>query len=199
MHVHWSASLFLLCTGMAAQSSAPACPADRPVDEIIAELHKQQSKRKHRQSNPLPQVTCIGAWCVDHSQTPPTIPEPAPQVERPQGRYKSEGGAHPGTSPGDACVDATRAALAAAHNVEVGDYYFETRNYSASSLRYNDALEQKPADPAIHLRLGRALEMLNRFPQAIEHYKEVPRLAGSEKWSAEARAAVLRLEHLPGP
>ena len=116
----------------------------------------------------------------------------------PKGDHKGDSDTDSSRVSMDTCDNATKAALDAAHNVEVGDYYFEAKNYTAASLRYNDALEQKPADPAIHVRLGRVLEKLNQLPQAIEHYKAVHRLAGSEKWSDEAKAALLRLQHPPG-
>jgi tetratricopeptide (TPR) repeat protein len=89
-------------------------------------------------------------------------------------------------------------ALEAAHNIEVGDYYFEKKNYSAALLRYNDALEQKPRDPAIHVRLGRVFEKLNQLPQAIEQYKAAQKFGGPEKWSDEAKSALSRLQSPPG-
>ena len=89
-------------------------------------------------------------------------------------------------------------ALAAAHNIDVGDYYFEGKNYSAALLRYNDALEEKPGDAAIHVRLGRTLEKLKQLPQAIEQYKAAQKLGGPEKWSEEAQSALARLERPPG-
>jgi len=89
-------------------------------------------------------------------------------------------------------------ALAAAHNIEVGDYYFEGKNCSAALQRYNDALDEKPGDPAIHVRLGRVLEKLNQFPRAIEQYKAAQKLGGPEKWSDEAKSALSRLQSPPG-
>jgi len=89
-------------------------------------------------------------------------------------------------------------AVEAAHNVEVGDYYFGEKNYSGARMRYNDALEEKPGDLAIHVRLGRVLEKLNQIPQALEHYEAAEKLAGPEKWSDEAKSALRRLHLLLG-
>jgi len=89
-------------------------------------------------------------------------------------------------------------AVEAAHNVEVGDYYFGEKNYSGARMRYNDALEEKPGDLAIHVRLGRVLEKLNQIPQALEHYEAAEKLAGPEKWSDEAKSALRRLQPPPG-
>ena len=89
-------------------------------------------------------------------------------------------------------------ALEAAHNVDVGDYSFEIKNYRGAFLRYKDADEEKPGDAAIHVRLGRTLEQLGQLPEAIGQYKAAQELAGPQKWSDEAKAAVLRLqEHAP--
>ena len=89
-------------------------------------------------------------------------------------------------------------ALQAAHNVEVGDYSFGQKNYKGALLRYNDALEQKPDDLAIHVWMGRVLEKLKQITEAIEQYKAAQTLAGPERWSEEARSALLRLQHTPG-
>lgn len=88
-------------------------------------------------------------------------------------------------------------ALEAAHDVDVGDFYFEQTNYKAALLRYQDAVEQKPGDAAIHVRLGRVFEKLNQLPKAIEQYQAAQKLAGPEKWLDEARAALLRLQRPP--
>jgi hypothetical protein len=54
-----------------------------------------------------------------------------------------------------------RRALEAAHKVDVGDQYFADKNYKGALLRYQDAAEERPADVAIHVRLGRVLETLH--------------------------------------
>ena len=93
------------------------------------------------------------------------------------------------------CSDALEMALKAAHNVEVGDYSFAAKNYNGALPRYQEAVEEKPGDAAIHVRLGRVFEKLDQRPKAIEQYKAAQQLAGPPKWSDEAKAAVLRLQH----
>jgi tetratricopeptide (TPR) repeat protein len=88
-------------------------------------------------------------------------------------------------------------ALEAAHNVDVGDYEFESKNYKGALLRYKDADEEKPGDAAIHVRLGRVFEKLGQPPQAIEQYQAAQELAAPQKWSDEAKAALLRLQQHP--
>ena len=54
----------------------------------------------------------------------------------------------------DKCDEAMEQTLKAAHDVDVGDYSFEAKNYGGALLRYKDAAEEKPGDAAIHVRLG---------------------------------------------
>jgi tetratricopeptide (TPR) repeat protein len=162
------------------------------VDDIISEVHKLQSKKKNRNSNPFA-LPCIWNWCRD-PRTPPTFPEPAPRAEIPA----NDGGASSSTSssrtPTQKCDDAMEIVLEAAHNVDVGDYYFGQGNYKAALLRYKDAVEGKAEDVAIHVRLGRVLEKLEQFPEATEEYQAAQKVAGPKKWHDEATEALLRLQ-----
>ena len=69
VHGRCSGAVVLLCIGILAQTLAPSCPADRPVDDIITEVHKQQSKKRHRVANPFAQVTCIWSWLYSAKTT----------------------------------------------------------------------------------------------------------------------------------
>ena len=90
-------------------------------------------------------------------------------------------------------------ALVAAHNVEVGDQYYAQKNYNGALMRYKDAREEKPGDVAIHVRSGRVLEKLGQLPQAIEAYNAAQKLPRTEKWTDEAKSALLRFQHTSGP
>jgi tetratricopeptide (TPR) repeat protein len=186
---------------MLAQSAPPVCPAERPVDDILAEIHKQQSNKKHRNSNPIPDVFCIGGWCRGRSSkpTPPSVPESAPpesaRQAKPPGENESTSSSSSSRAPVDKCDEAMEMALKAAHDVDVGDYSFATNNYGGALMRYKDAAEEKPGDAAIHVRLGRVFEKLRQLPQAIDQYKAAQELAGPAKWSEEAKAGVLRLQN----
>jgi tetratricopeptide (TPR) repeat protein len=193
MYVRCAVAVVVFSAGMLAQTAPPSCPAERPVDDIITEVHKEQAKKKHRNPNPFPNVTCIWGWCRDDSnkRTPPTVPESAPPATTPSGNESSSSS----SARIDKCNEAMEMALQAAHNVEVGDEYFAAKNYNGALMRYKDAVEEKPGDAAIHVRLGRAFEKLGQLPQAIEQYKAAQELGGPAKWLDEAKAAVLRLEH----
>src|ERR1700752_1231616 len=73
--------------------------------------------------------------------------------------------------------------------VEVGDFSFGERNYNGALMRYKNALEEKPGDIAIHVRLGRVHEKLGQLPLAIEAYDAAKKLPRTEKWTDEAKAA----------
>ena len=186
-----------LGVGLLAQLSPPSCPADRPVDDIISEIHKQSKKKNHK-LDPLPDVICIWGWCRDRAkkETPPTIPETAPQ---PEITGTSDSNISSSRRPKEECQDAMELALDAAHDVEVGDFNFSEKNYNGALMRYSDAVEDKPRDAAIHVRMGRALEKLGRAPEAIHEYKAAQEFAGPEKWLEEAKAALDRLQQHPRP
>lgn len=182
-----------------AQSAPPPCPANRPVDDIIAEVRKEQSHRKHRNSNPFPTILCSWGWCIDVSRTPPTFPESSPQLSSSADNNPSSNAAASENAAVQTCGDAMKMTLQAAHNVEVGDFYFGEKNYKGSLLRYQEALGEKPSDLAIHVRLGRTFEKMSKIPQAIEQYKAAQKLSGPERWSDEAKLALQRLQnsHIP--
>src|SRR5262249_8633829 len=160
-----------------------------PVDDIIAEIHKQQSNKKHCNSNLILDVFCIGGWCRGHLSKP-TQPKPltvSESVPQPKtfGENESTSSSSSSRAPVDKCDDAMEMALKAAHDEEVGDYSFAANNFGGALMRYKDAVDEKPGDAAIHVRLGRAFEKLRQLPQAIEQYKAAQELAGLAKWLEE--------------
>src|ERR1041385_4568129 len=104
---------------MLARSAPPPCPAERPVDEIIAEIHKQQANKTHRNSNPLPDVFCIGGWCRGRSSkpNPPAVPESAPPAQttgpQPKTPGENESTSSSSRAPVDKCDEAMEMALKA--------------------------------------------------------------------------------------
>jgi tetratricopeptide (TPR) repeat protein len=179
--------VLILGASMTAQSAPAPCPADRPVDEIIAAIQKQQSKKAARNKSPLPDNLCIIGWCRQTAKTPPMIPGEAARAEA------GTGDASTSKPKLDRCDEAMERTLEAAHDIEVGDFYFEEKNYKAAAMRYKTGLKNKPDDAAIHVRLGRTHEKLKDSTQALEHYQAADRLGTPEKWAQEAREALARL------
>jgi tetratricopeptide (TPR) repeat protein len=175
------------------EATTPACPADRPVDDIIAEVKKQQSKKANRNKNPIPSIGCIFGWCRDSARTPPTVPRTTEESSRNTEAPASRGESTSKTAT-ERCNERTELALEAAHNVEVGDEQFGEKSYRAALSRYEEASEQKPEDAAVRVRLGRALEKLNDEQKALEEYDAAAKIGTPEKWVSEAKAAVERLK-----
>ena len=171
--------------------AAPPCRKDRPVDEYIAEINKAKDKaKKQRNKNPLPDTICVLGWCrasVPGMPKPRKLPTPHP----PQSKTDSQSG----ESSSKEAVDEAPAydPIQAAKNVEVGDYYFEEKNYRAALSRYQEALESKPDDPAIYLRLGRALDKLDEPVRAFENYDASVVADPAGPSADEARKGVERL------
>ena len=198
VQIRRAAAVIIVSVTVFAQSVPPACPADRPVDDIIAEVHKEQSKRKHRNADPFPGLHCSWGWCIDVSKTPPTFPESRPRVSSTDNQNTNSNATSSDTVSVETCGTAMKVALVAAHNVEVGDQYFVQKNYNAALMRYEDAREEKPGDVAIYVRLGRSYEKLGQLPPAIEAYHVAQKLPRQEKWTDEAKSALLRLQHTSG-
>ncbi len=210
MRVRAAAIVFLLAwaLGAAAQqdkpaATSPAAPCrDHTVDEYLKEIHKHQ-----RNKNPLPSDLCILGWCP-HPQMgprndpvsnlpqappvpPPTTPEQTPKP--PAGESSSQ--------PGNAATGALRGTslydpIKGAENVEAGDYYFGRQNYRAALSRYQEALENKPDDPAIQSRLGKVYEKLDEVAAAYEHFDASLILSPDGPGSKQAREALARLRPL---
>jgi Tetratricopeptide repeat len=188
----WPLGAILFTAAMLGQfAPPPPCPAERPVDDII-----KQSKKKHRNSDPLPQVICTPECIERPITTPPTFPE-APQMEVSTKKSTSLTDA-PETNSGDTCGEATKMAIEAAHDVEVGDSYFGQQNYRGALQRYSKAVEEKPGDLAIHVRLAQTFEKLRQIPEAIQEYKAAQKLAGPQKWLEQAKSSLMRLQHASG-
>ena len=134
------------------------------MDDYIAEMNKA---KKQRNKNPLPNSACILGWCKGSGERKPA-PQPAPEPPPPQppGESTSESS----SSKQKAGPAATYDPLQAAQDVDVGDYYFSQKNYRAALNRYQEALEAKPDDAAIYLRLGRVFEKLDEPTRAYDSY-----------------------------
>ena len=187
-HLAAAGALLALFAQQAPQPpSAPHCRKDRPVDEYIAEIRKA---KKQRNKNPLPSVSdvCIFGWCKGKVEPthPEKVPSPPPQAP------KADGTADSSSREG---VEETAVydPIAAAEGVEVGDYYFTDKKYRAALSRYQEALESKPDDPAIFLRLGRTFEKLDEPVRAFENYDASLAADPAGPSSEEARKGAERL------
>lgn len=123
-------------------------------------------------------------------------PEKSPPLPPPQPRSDSGG------SESSSQENATEAAkdevpnrdpMAAAQSVEIGDYYFSEKNYRAALSRYQEALESKPDDAAIYIRVGRAFDKLGEPTRAFENYDASLKADPAGPFADEAGKGVERL------
>jgi tetratricopeptide (TPR) repeat protein len=181
-------------------------PCDRSVDEYLAELEK--SKKKKGIHNPLPTDACILGWCKEiagPTNHPPT--ESKPSTEKSDNRAAEARPASPaGESSSKRSASEIRVApentvvaecdpQQAAQDVGVGDYYFSQKSYKPALNRYRLALENKPSDPAIYLRLARTYEKLKDTDNALKNYHSVLEHSDAQSQRAkEAQTALARIE-----
>ena len=168
------AILLLSATAALAQETSgqlvPLGPAEcsdpHSVDDYITALHKRQ-----RNKNPLPSDVCLFGGCIDTGVRPP---EPKP----PESRSNTTNSANPANDSSSSKTQnddirrqlALDEAIKASKNVEVADEEFENKNYRAALSRYLEAMEQKPGDIAIHIRLAKTYELLVDPTNAYAHY-----------------------------
>lgn len=193
-------AMLILASAVAAQSP-PACPATRPIDDVVAEMNKQKPPRN---KNPLPDTACVDIWlgapigrCREIRKKPAEQPAGQPPRAEPADTQdqSSADQASSAKTPQEKCNEAMEKTLEAAHDIEVGDESFSRKNYKGALLRYQDAAQLKPDDAAIHVRLGRVFEQLDQSSDALEQYKQAQQLGSPEKYVKEANAALARLQH----
>ena len=169
-------------------ASKPSCRDERSVDEFLVEINKA---KKQRNKNPLPDSVCIGGWCKAGGAKPD--PRQLPTSHPPQSPAPSQSG-ESSSSKESAEVAPAYDPIQAAQSVEVGDYYYGEKKYRAALSRYQEALESKPDDAAIYLRLGRTLEKLDELTRAFENYDASLTADPGGPAAEEARKAVKRLQ-----
>jgi len=81
----------------------------------------------------------------------------------------------------------------AAKNVEVGDYYFRRKNYSAAESRYREALYYKDDDAVATYRLAVCLEKMDRPNDALTEYESYLRILPYGPQAGESKKAIERL------
>jgi tetratricopeptide (TPR) repeat protein len=85
----------------------------------------------------------------------------------------------------------------AAKDIEVGDFYFKKKNYSAALERYREALFYKPNDALANFRMAQALDKLARVDEAAEHYQEYLKILPNGPLAEEAKKALEKIKTSP--
>jgi hypothetical protein len=82
----------------------------------------------------------------------------------------------------------------AAKDVEVGDFYFNRKNYRAAEDRYREALLYKDNDAVATIRLALCLEKLGVLDDARAEYESYLRILPHGPQAGEAQKAINRLK-----
>lgn len=82
----------------------------------------------------------------------------------------------------------------AAKDVEVGDFYFKKKNYSAAESRYREALYYKDNDADATYRLAICLEKMDRPQEAREEFESYLRILPHGPEAEDAKKAIDRLK-----
>ncbi len=81
----------------------------------------------------------------------------------------------------------------AAKDIEVGDYYFNRKNYIAAESRYREALYYKNNDALATYRLAVCLEKLDRPDEAREQYENYLKILPHGPQAEGAKKEIERL------
>lgn len=82
----------------------------------------------------------------------------------------------------------------AAKDIEVGDFYFKKKNYSAAESRYREALYYKDNDAIAVYHLALCLEKLERPGEAREQYESYLKILPHGPEAENAKKAIERLK-----
>jgi tetratricopeptide (TPR) repeat protein len=77
--------------------------------------------------------------------------------------------------------------------VEVGDFYYRDKKYTAAISRYREALDFKPRDAEATFKLARALEKFGASGEALFRYEEYLKILKNGDYAEECRKAAARL------
>jgi tetratricopeptide (TPR) repeat protein len=196
--------LIIAVASVSAQQAPPssACGGGRTIDDYLADIAKSQKKKRNK--NPFPDSVCVWGWCKG-TKKPPEDPLPNPQTVGSDEKTKArQASPPPGTSsskqtgmappPSDVVSSGGPCdPQQAAKDVEVGDYYFDAKNYRAALSRYKLALESWPEEPAIHFRAAKSYEELKDRDHATAEYQSVIKLVPNTSLAQEAQSALSRL------
>jgi tetratricopeptide (TPR) repeat protein len=81
----------------------------------------------------------------------------------------------------------------ASKDVEVGDFYFKKKNYTAAESRYREALYYKENDAIATYRLAVCLEKLDRPDDALSEYESYLKILPNGPEGPDAKKAIERL------
>ena len=79
-------------------------------------------------------------------------------------------------------------------NIEIGDYYFNHKNYRAAESRYREALEWKPGDAIATYKLGEVMEKEGNLTQARQNFQAYLKILPEGPLAEKAKKALERID-----
>jgi len=80
-----------------------------------------------------------------------------------------------------------------AKDMEVGDFYFQQKNYKAAEMRFRDALTYKSDEPVATFKLAQSLDKLGKSDQAAQAYQAYLKAEPAGRFSQQAEESLQRL------
>lgn len=149
------------------------------------EAEKLQQKKYDEAAERCRQLTAV----LPASLAPKRAPAPATENAENNGTFSSSAQSQE-SMPYCTAEDV----VAADHDIDVGDFNLENKNYRGAEMRYRSALERLPGEPTASLHLARVLEKNGKKAEAVDHYKTYLAWSPTGKEADEARSALDRLQ-----
>ena len=77
--------------------------------------------------------------------------------------------------------------------VEIGDFYYKRKNYSAAISRYREALYWKSDHALAFFRLGQALEQTGQYDEARKSYEQYLKILPKGTYATQSQKALEKL------
>ncbi len=120
-------------------------------------------------------------WSSSLKDVQSILDQPSPDDQRPGKKKKRE--------PADAEKQPTRKE-AATHDIGVGSYYLDTRDWKGALSRFESALILDPENPEVYWGLAEAERHLGQFANARAHFEKLLLYDPDGKHAREARKAL---------
>lgn len=169
--------IFLLCLGLVASGAAQSQEGERDANQNQAPPRSERSREAGESSSRDTRIDL---------SPPPNDAKDHPHSSIPQEDSDNASGDVQEFHP----FDPHRAMK----DIEVGDFYYKKKNYSAALDRYREALFYKPNDAFANFRMAQALDKLAKPDEAAEHYQEYLRILPNGPLAEEAKKALEKLK-----
>ena len=151
-------------------NASPAQQQQAPSEQPSAADKKKESTIKRKAKDLIPGCIGIsgGAGKCRHSDDEEE--QRKKEAQEDELRHQCREAAQLSQQESPSCADLRKSD--AAHDLEVGDTYFDQKSYTAAASRYRSALQGDPANAIAMLHYAQALEKLGRKSEAYQQYEK---------------------------